>query len=179
MDYIDVLDKEGKLTGIVKTRTVVHQNSEWHRGAHVWILNSQNELLTQQRSANKHEHPNLWDNSAAGHVLAGEDSLSTIVRETAEELGINLAPAAFRLLFTLKMEEAFSDGTFSNEYDDIYFARADFSNFNLQTEEVQNAKWVHYLELEKMIKNNPENFYPRFEEYQKIFAFLREELNLS
>ncbi|NJO01647.1 MAG: NUDIX domain-containing protein [Bacteroidia bacterium] len=48
-------------------------------------------LLFQKRSANKRDFPNLYDISAAGHILAGEDWLSG-VREISEELGLEVDP---------------------------------------------------------------------------------------
>lgn len=176
MDYLDVLDEFGKPTGEIKSRTAVHQDGDWHRGSHLWLVNSKNEILIQQRSASRQQWPNLWDKSAAGHVLAGEDALTTIVRETAEEIGINIPSEDFRYLFTVKISENFPNGEVSNEFVEVHFVKGDYHDFVLQAEEVQDAKWVPYLELEKMIAKNPENYNIHSVEANPVFAFLKEEL---
>ena len=53
MEYFDVLDENGNKTGKLKLRNEVHRDGDWHRGVHVWIINSFGELLLQRRSPNK------------------------------------------------------------------------------------------------------------------------------
>ena len=37
MEYIDIRDQEGNLTGIVKEREEVHRDGDLHATSHVWI----------------------------------------------------------------------------------------------------------------------------------------------
>ena len=55
-----------------KIKQQAHEDGNFHRTAHVWIINDKNELLLQKRSASKKSHPNCWDISGAGHIRAGE-----------------------------------------------------------------------------------------------------------
>ena len=48
MEYLDILDENGNLTGEKKLRTEVHRDGDWHKAVHVWILNSKNQLLLQK-----------------------------------------------------------------------------------------------------------------------------------
>jgi len=96
MEYIDVLDKNGNKTGAIKPKSEIHRDGDRHRGSYIWIINSRNELLIQKRSSSKENYPNLWDISVAGHVSAGEDSISSALRETEEELGLKLKKENFQ-----------------------------------------------------------------------------------
>eukprot|EP01119_Soliformovum_irregulare_P014431 TRINITY_DN3947_c0_g1_i2.p1 TRINITY_DN3947_c0_g1~~TRINITY_DN3947_c0_g1_i2.p1 ORF type:complete len:185 (+),score=48.17 TRINITY_DN3947_c0_g1_i2:17-571(+) len=76
-EYLDVLDENGKFTGISHPRSQVHREGLWHRVVHVWIVNSKGQVLLQQRTLNKESWPGMWDISSAGHISAGEGSLVT------------------------------------------------------------------------------------------------------
>ena len=86
MKYLDVLDEAGNPTGEKKSFEAVHRDGDLHRSVHVWILNNQQQLLVQKRSETKTAYPGKWDISAAGQVDAGEEVLTSALRETKEEL---------------------------------------------------------------------------------------------
>ena len=87
IELIDVLDKNGNPTGEQKTKLQILDDGDWRKVIHVWVINSHNELIVQQR-ASKGLWDNLWDVSVGGGVSAGEDPEKTAVRELDEELGI-------------------------------------------------------------------------------------------
>lgn len=77
MEYIDIFDENNNPIGEKKEKRKkkkqqAHEDGNFHRTAHVWIINDKNELLLQKRSASKKSHPNCWDISGAGHIRAGE-----------------------------------------------------------------------------------------------------------
>ena len=78
MEYIDIFDENNNPTGQIKEKGKAHEEGDFHRTAHVWIINDKNELLLQKRSANKKSHPNCWDISGAGHIKAGESVIEFI-----------------------------------------------------------------------------------------------------
>lgn len=100
-EMIDVLDENGIKTGQIVTRDEVHRKGLWHRCIVVAILNDKNEILLQQRSQEKLTNPGKWDVAAAGHVDAGEDALSTVIRETSEEIGVNIGGGKTALYYDL------------------------------------------------------------------------------
>ena len=81
MEYIDIVDENNNPTGKVKEKQQAHEDGNFHRTAHVWIINDKNELLLQKRSASKKTHPNCWDISGAGHIKAGESVIDAVKRE--------------------------------------------------------------------------------------------------
>src|SRR5438477_6157990 len=101
MERIDVLTADGRPTGIRKSKTEIHRNGDWHRAAHVWIVASDGRVLVQRRSLRKENNPGLWDVSAAGHLSAGESAIEAAVRETAEEIGLELSSNELSHLATM------------------------------------------------------------------------------
>ncbi len=86
-EYVDVLDENGRKTGEIKERSAVHRDGDWHRAVMVFVLNG-DQVLLQRRSLEKETGAGMLDLSYAGHVMAGDDALSTAVREGREELGL-------------------------------------------------------------------------------------------
>ena len=75
MEYIDICDSEGNLIGEKKIKEEVYKHGLWHKSAHVWVINSEKEVLIQKRSPFVYNYPNKWDISAAGHVSAERNRL--------------------------------------------------------------------------------------------------------
>ena len=91
-EIFDVLDENGEFTNQVETREECHIKGLWHKAVVVFIISMDNKkILLQQRSANKKLWPNLWDLTAGGHVLSGELGYQSAIRETKEEIGIDIA----------------------------------------------------------------------------------------
>ena len=108
-EYFDIVDKNGNLTGKKKLRSLVHRGGDLHKAVHVWILNSENELLIQKRSESKDTYPGHWTFSVGGHVSSGKTSKETVVRETKEELGVEISSDDIDHIFSL-----------TNEYNDPF-----------------------------------------------------------
>ena len=53
MEYIDIFDENNNPTGEIKEKTQAHENGDFHRTAHIWIMNDNKELLLQKRSGTK------------------------------------------------------------------------------------------------------------------------------
>lgn len=96
MEFLDIRDKNGNPTGEVKERSLVHADGDIHGTSHVWIVRKNEkgsyDLLLQKRSENKDAFPGCYDISSAGHLPAGQDYLSSALRELEEELGIKAKP---------------------------------------------------------------------------------------
>ena len=45
MEYIDIFDENNNPTGIVKDKKQAHEDGDFHRTAHIWIINNKKELL--------------------------------------------------------------------------------------------------------------------------------------
>lgn len=172
-EYIDVLDENGNKTGEKKLKAVVHRDGDWHKGVHVWILNSKGELLIQKRSGKVQNHPNLWTMACTGHASAGENSQTTAARELREELGVQVEGDSIQFLFNFKNQYVLNNGLYiNNEIDDVYLIHQDLdlSSLKIDADEVSNLKFID----QKVLRNTiyTKEFVPHPEEYKKLFEYL-------
>ncbi len=114
---------------------------EYHLSVHVWFVNSRGELLIQKRAESKLHMPGVWA-ACGGAVLAGEDTVSAAVRESYEEMGIEVDPERLVRLLTYTAPER-------NSHMDVYLYRyeCDPEVLTLQEEEVSRAAWFTLDEL--------------------------------
>lgn len=175
MEYLDILSKNGERTGEIKERKEVHNKGYWHRGFHVWIINSNHEILLQRRSSNKDIYPNKLYASVAGHPISNEDELEGIEREFAEEIGIEINRDRLEYLFTFSQEVIENDGKFiDNMFYDVYLLEQDvnLNDLILQEDEVSEVKYMDFKVFEKMIENKDKDIVNHPEEWKKLFEIL-------
>jgi len=160
-ELIDVLNEDGIQTGEILSRAEVHKRGLWHRAIVVAIINEKNEILLQQRSDNKATNAGMWDISVAGHLSAGQDSLSAAAREINEEgsvlLGYRTEIKDFRYMYCYRKEQKFRDDYIERQFYDFFILRTsgvDDKTLFFQKEEVQAVKFVDILTIQKMIENN-------------------------
>jgi isopentenyl-diphosphate delta-isomerase type 1 len=177
-EMIDILDSQGTKTGATKPASEVHTDGDWHRTVHVWILNSKHQLLLQRRSPTKVNFPDMWDISAAGHVDAGESSIETAIRETKEEIGLDLAPQDLEFLFTQVQQFTQNNGTFvEHKFDDVYLVRRDVDivGLVLQPEEVTEMRYIDVSEFEQWVREGRKDMVPNATEYPMLIERLKHE----
>lgn len=149
MELWDIYDIDRVRTGRVAQRGKPASEGglgegEYHLVVHICVFNGHGQLLLQQRQKDKEGYPNLWDVSAAGSALAGENSAAAASRELREELG---------LVHDFTKERPFWTTHFERGFDDWYFIRieANINDLRLQPEEVQDARWADLAEIERML----------------------------
>ncbi len=158
-EFFDVLDEHGDFTGEVASRKECHERGLWHRAAVVFVISTDNQrILLQQRGANKKLWPNLWDVTSGGHVLTGEFGYQGVIRETKEELGIDITKDDLEYIGTTISENQERD-IINRHFNEFYIVHSDvdIANITLQEEEVQDIKWFDREEVARRIKNNLED----------------------
>lgn len=156
MEIWNLYDKDRIDTGRTMKRGERIPECFFHLVVHLCIFNSYGQMLIQQRQAFKEGWSNLWDITAGGSALAGEDSRQAIERELYEELSLRIDMSNTRPVLTIN---------FDGGFDDIYSIKRDVNieNLNYQYEEVQAAKWASLEEIYTMIDSK--SFIP----YKKDF----------
>ena len=177
-EFFDILDDSGRPTGSTKARELVHKDGDWHKAVHIWIVNDKDEILLQKRSPNKDSNPNMWDVSSAGHLSAGDDSLTGAMREIKEELGLDIPPAQFTFLGTLKDAQRYTPTFINNEFNDIYLLRISpkLDQIVIQKEEIAEVKYVTIDEFRQLIKNKDKTLLMHAEEFKILFKALGHKL---
>jgi len=158
-EYFDVLNSNGEYTNDTASREECHKKGLYHKAVVVIVLSTDNKkVLLQKRSANKKLWPNLWDITAGGHVLSGELGYQAVIRETKEEIGINVKKEELEFIGTTTSETI--KGDIINRHFNEYFIvhkDIDINDITLQEEEVQDIKWLEKEEVIRRIKNNYED----------------------
>lgn len=172
MEYIDIFDGNNNPTGEVKEKAKAHEDGNFHRTAHVWIINDKMELLLQKRSASKKSHPNCWDISSAGHIRAGETMVQGAIRELKEELGVEATEKDFEYIATIKSTKNPKNMEFQNVY--LLKCNKRIEQYIFEDDEVSEVKYVFYKDLEEMVEQKAEGLLIHDEEYKKLF----EKINL-
>ena len=160
-ELIDVLDENGNKTGEVETKEEIYKRGLWHRSVHIWIENDKQELLVQKRNPLKNTFPNLWAISSAGHVIAGETSIESGLRELKEELDVDAKKEDLEFLFTIKRVQPYKD-SYIRVFDDVYLLHKniDVTKTKLQVEELTDIKYVYYEYLENIFKEGDKDYVP-------------------
>ena len=174
-ELLDVLDENGNKTGEVETKQEVYNKGLWHKTVHIWVINDDNELLVQRRNPLKKTFPNLWAISSAGHVVSGEDSVTSGLRELKEELDVEAKPEELEYLFTIKRVQPHKD-SYIRAFDDVYLINRnlDVNKTKLQVEELTDIKYVYYEYLEDIFKEKDKDYVPYCEEHVKLFNLLKD-----
>ena len=60
IEYIDIVTKEGVVTGSSASKSQIHTKGYYHNTAHVWLYTKNREILLAQRAASKLICPLLW-----------------------------------------------------------------------------------------------------------------------
>ncbi len=95
-EIFDVVDKNDRVID-QQPRHLVHEKKLWHRAVHALVFDGDQRIYLQKRSMSKDSNPGLWDTSVGGHLDSGESYDQAVIRETNEELGIELAEVPKRL----------------------------------------------------------------------------------
>jgi isopentenyldiphosphate isomerase len=121
-EYFDLCDDRGRALGIVKERSLVHRDGDWHRVFHCWLVHPRGpSLLLQLRAPTKETSPGLWDVSVGGHYSAGE-GIEGGLREIQEELGLSVGLGDLTQVGWQRWEDFFSsNGLIEREVADIFF----------------------------------------------------------
>lgn len=146
MELWDLYDEYRIPTGKTHVRGEKMNKGDYHIAVHVWVINSKGQFLLQKRHEEKIGFPGMWECSAAGSAIAGDDSISAAIREMKEEIGLDGDIERFEFLYSVKFE---------NGFDDIYIYRddVDIEKLVLQPEEVTDVKWAYPDEIAKMISD--------------------------
>lgn len=89
MEYWDIYDKDGHFTGRKKGKYEKWEEDEYHLATEGWIINSNKQILVQQRSNKCQLLPGMWA-LTTGRIISGESTREGCVREFREELGIHI-----------------------------------------------------------------------------------------
>lgn len=161
-EIFDIYTRDGEYIG-TKEESICHSKNPgfYHKPVWIWIINSKNEVLVQKRTAYKKNHPNKWDMSSSGHIIAGETSIQGAIRETYEELGIKTKESDYKFICEYIADKFF-------EIAQVYLLKIDLdiTKLRLQKEEVSEVKWLCYKDFKELFFSK--DFVPFDDEYRNL-----------
>ena len=152
-ETIPIVDKNDEIIEY-KEREKINKENDIYRISALWVINSQKQILLTQRSFAKTHSPGKWGPAVSGTVAKGETYLENILKETKEEIGIDLEEYNFQ-----KVEKIFTDANWKF-FCQWYFVKLDLplEKFVFLKDEVEQLKWMDKKEFEKDLKNHPEKY---------------------
>lgn len=144
-ELLDLYDKDGTKTGRIVKRGESHEDF-YVLSINLLIENENGEILIQKRSMNKKTRPGVWD-TLTGAVLAGENSEEAVIRETKEEIGIDIDIADITKIGRVQNDTSFLD---------IWYIKKEFKveDCILQKEELSDVKWISINSFLNLIKDS-------------------------
>lgn len=154
VEYLDIVDENGKPTGVSKSRSEIHSGNYRHNTVHVYIFHktqSGMEFLVHLRSKTKDHSPNKWDTRFGGHVKSGDTVEQAVLGELREEVGLDTSLGDFIIGFTAE-----HDWPNNHERNSIYYYQfdGDTSSLKFNDGEVQEVKWLSEKDILVSLKDD-------------------------
>jgi len=143
IEYFDVYDKNRNKTGKIIKRGELLRDNEVTIFVQVWLVNKEGKFLVQKRSIHT-SSPGKWC-ATGGHVKSNETSLECAIRETKEEMGIDLE----------KLNGGLFDSRFYSQENQNYICDSYLYEFNQGIEEckidLQEVEEVKFFSMDEII----------------------------
>jgi len=170
MEQFEVFDENHQLLGLAP-RQEVHRSGQWHKSAQVFVFNQREQLLIQQRTADKDLYAGLWDYSVGEHLQPGEDFHQAAARGLQEELqisGVDLQP-----LGQLRRVEWRGDAFWDRELQQAFLCHYD-GPVVADPVEVAQVRYISLAALAEWVADSPADteFTPWFVEDLRLFGWL-------
>ncbi len=130
-----------------------HELGKLHRAFSIFIFNNKKQLILQKRSDNKYHSAGLWSNTCCSHPRPNKLLKEEAKKRLQEEMG-----------FSTELKEIFSfiykapvNGLIEHEFDHVFIGQYD-KDPNPNELEVSDWKWISLKDLEKDIRENPDNY---------------------
>jgi len=147
---VDEYDNEVGVAG----KLAAHIEGKLHRAFSIFVFDSHNRLLLQQRAAGKYHSAGLWSNTCCSHPRPREEQAVAAHRRLDEEMGIGCALTA---TFSFVYRAGLGGNMIEHEFDHVLFGRYD-GDPRPNPEEVAAWKWMGLAELARDLDAQPGNY---------------------
>ncbi len=148
-----------------------HEKAVLHRAFSVFVLNNKNEIMLQQRAQQKYHSPLLWTNTCCSHQREGETNIQAGSRRLYEEMGFE---TELKELFHFIYKAPFDNGLTEHELDHVMIGYYN-DEPTINTDEVENWKWMSIVEVQNDMQLHPEIYTVWFKIiFDQFYHFLEE-----
>lgn len=171
-EFLEVVSSSNKLTGVRRSRDLIHRNGDWHRAAHIWVMNNKNEVLCNKRGMRKAFFAGRWDMIFGGHVKSGASYKSTAIEELSEELGLKINGKSLKFLGNFRIEIR-GPKDLNREFVRAYLlkTRKHVKDFKVHRDEISRISYFSFAEIEKLRKSG--RFAPAWNYYKDVLGRIK------
>ena len=153
MEEVVLVDPNNNVVGYME-KMEAHQKGLLHRAFSVFVFNSKNELLLQQRAFSKYHSGGLWTNTCCSHPRKNETFTDAAIRRLHEEMGMScFLDKAFSFIYKSHLDK----GLIEHELDWVFIGKSDDKPV-INTDEVANYKYISLADLNKDILLNSNSY---------------------
>ena len=167
-EQVILVDENDNQIGLMP-KMEAHEKAVLHRAFSVFIFNSDNELMLQQRALHKYHSPGLWTNTCCSHQRDGESNLQAGKRRLQEEMGF---VTDLKETTSFIYKAPFDNGLTEHELDHIMLG--DYNEKPIiNKEEVEDWKWMPLEDVKVDISNRPELYTEWFKIiFEKFYQYI-------
>ncbi|WP_241596602.1 isopentenyl-diphosphate Delta-isomerase [Rosenbergiella epipactidis] len=139
-------------------KLAAHRQGRLHRAITVYIFNTKQQLMLQQRAFSKYHCGGLWSNTCCGHPFPNESTPQAAERRLEEEMGLKLPLTKLtQTYYNLPV----TDGLVEHEFGHIFTGLTDQLPV-LNPHEAENYRFASLSEVQQELITSPERFTPWF-----------------
>ena len=152
-DKVILVNENDEQIGLMP-KLEAHQKAVLHRAFSVFVLNSKNEIMLQQRAQQKYHSPLLWTNTCCSHQRDGETNIQAGSRRLFEEMGFE---TSLKELFHFIYKAPFDNGLTEHELDHVMIGYYN-EEPKINSDEVENWKWMGIEEVQNDMIIHPNEY---------------------
>ncbi|HLN93991.1 MAG TPA: isopentenyl-diphosphate Delta-isomerase [Flavobacterium sp.] len=169
-EHVILVNEKDEPIGLMP-KMEAHEKAVLHRAFSVFVLNSKNEVMLQQRARDKYHSPLLWTNTCCSHQRNGESNIEAGTRRLSEEMGFT---TELRELFHFIYKAPFDNGLTEHELDHVMIGRYDGVP-QVNPAEVESWKWMDIESIRTDMTVHPERYTVWFRIiFDEFYHFLEE-----
>jgi isopentenyl-diphosphate delta-isomerase len=169
-ENVILVDENDQQIGLMP-KLEAHEKAVLHRAFSVFVLNSKNEIMLQQRALLKYHSPLLWTNTCCSHQREGETNIQAGSRRLFEEMGFR---TDLKELFHFIYKAPFDNGLTEHELDHVMIGYFD-TEPTINPEEVESWKWMKIEDVKNDMLQQPDLYTVWFKIiFDEFYHFLEE-----
>lgn len=169
-ELLVLVDEDDNEIGLLDKAACHAGTGRLHRAISVFLMNSDAEVLIQQRHASKPLWPGFWSNACCSHPRPGETTAASAHRRVREELGLEV-----ELTYAYKFEYRAQYHAVSAEHEmcSVFYGIA-HEDPVINTTEIALWKWISPSDCDRELTQNRQRFTPWFQlEWLRLHNELR------
>lgn len=152
-EFVILVDVNDVAQGLME-KMQAHREAVLHRAFSVFLFNSNNELLVQQRAFGKYHSPGLWTNTCCSHPRQHESVHQAADRRLLEEMGMK---AEMKEVFSFIYKADVGQGLTEHELDHVLIGYSDDLP-QINAAEVNSWKYATMSAVRQDMLEHPENY---------------------